>query len=1023
MRKGNYVNYHKHTMYSNLKALDCIVKPRDYMERMKELGHLTYVTTEHGNTGNVYEAYTLCNEYGFNLVVAVEAYFVLDRHKKDRKNYHLVIIAKNDAGRKQINKIISEANVTGHYYKPRIDEELLFSLNPNDVMITTACISGILSMENIREYLNKLKKHFGSNLYLEVQCHTHKNQVLHNRLALELSNDLDIPIIHANDSHYISSSDSKYRDAFLRAKGIKYPEEDGFILDYPSYETIVERYLEQGVLSEDEIEQCLKNTLIIESFNCKFDKDIKLPKISKNPNKKLKEIIKEKWNEIRPTIPKEKQKKYIDAIKYELDIIEKTNMEEYFVLDYEIVKLAKERYNGVITRTGRGSAPSFFITNLLGLTNLDRLDSPITLYPTRFMSVERILGTKSLPDIDINASDREPLIKASKDILGDDGVHWLISYKPLQDSSAFRLWCKSQGMQIEEYNEVAKDIDNYRNDDYWGKIIDDSKIFVGVVESVAPSPCSFLLLDKPISEEIGLMKVGEEICCCLDGYNCDYYKFLKNDYLSVIVWGIIEKTCELAGINIPSIKELEKLLDEDTFKMYELGLTATLNQADSLFATELIKKYKPKTIGEMSAFVASIRPGFASLLDNFIERKSYTTGIEALDKLLEDSYHYLMYQESIMKYLVWLGIPESETYDIIKKIAKKRFNEHELKELKSKLFENWVKIVGSEDGFDKTWQVVEDASKYSFNASHSLSYAYDSMYGAYLKSHYPLEYYTVTLNIYQADVKKTARLLSELDYFGIKIQNAKFGKSKGEYFLDKKNNCIYKGIGSIKFLNASIGDELYSLSKNNEINDFIDLLVALNKVSINSRQIEVLIKIGYFSDFGKSQKLLDMYSKFLYFYSRKTYNKSVLEVSYYEEIFKIYSGQETKKMFRKVDIIKVMKEIFNKLNNVDIPIEKVIAAEIEFMGSAYSINKNYEKNDFVVIDTNVKYTPFLTIYRIRDGRIANVKVVKKFYNEFSADIGDRIKITSVDKKPKKKLVDNHWVDTDEMNTFVTYQIM
>ena len=148
------------------------------------------------------------------------------------------------------------------------------------------------------------------------------------------------------------------------------------------------------------------------------------------------------------------------------------------------------------------------------------------------------------------------------------------------------------------------------------------------------------------------------------------YKYLKNDILAVSVWDIINETCKLANISVPSTSELNLLLDDKVWHIYEKGLTCTINQADSKFATDLVKKYKPKSIAEMSAFVASIRPGFASLLDNFIERKPYTTGVIELDNLLKDSYHYLMYQESIMKYLIWLGIEESETYTIIKKIAK-----------------------------------------------------------------------------------------------------------------------------------------------------------------------------------------------------------------------------------------------------------------------------------------------------------------------------------------------------------------
>ena len=206
--------------------------------------------------------------------------------------------------------------------------------------------------------------------------------------------------------------------------------------------------------------------------------------------------------------------------------------------------LANEKYNGVLTRTGRGSAPSFYLNKLLGFTNIDRLNSPITLYPTRFMSITRINETKSLPDIDLNWADVEAPIKASKEILGDDGVYYMIAYKPLQDSSAFRLWCKANDMDISEYNDVAKDLDSYENDEKWKQLIDESKVFRGVIESVSPSPCSVLLYDKPISQEIGLIRLTNKItgkhvfCVCMDKHSADEYKFLKNDYLVVQVLNI-----------------------------------------------------------------------------------------------------------------------------------------------------------------------------------------------------------------------------------------------------------------------------------------------------------------------------------------------------------------------------------------------------------------------------------------------------------------------------------------------------
>lgn len=233
-------------------------------------------------------------------------------------------------------------------------------------------------------------------------------------------------------------------------------------------------------------------------------------------------------------------------------------------------------------------------------------------------------------------------------------------------------------MHISEYDEIAKNLEEYKEeenwkklDNKWKKLIKESERFIGVIESVSQSPCSMVLYYKNVSRELGLVRTpGGKICCLLDGYNCDKYKYLKNDYLCVIIWSIIRDVCESAGIEIPTIRELDELLDEDTFKIYDNGLTCTINQADSDFATGLVKEYKPRSVAEMSAFVAIIRPGCKSLLDGFIHREPYTTGVEALDAILEDSGHRLIYQESIMKYLIWLSIKEAGTYDIIKKIAK-----------------------------------------------------------------------------------------------------------------------------------------------------------------------------------------------------------------------------------------------------------------------------------------------------------------------------------------------------------------
>ena len=584
----------------------------------------------------------------------------------------------------------------------------------------------------------------------------------------------------------------------------------------------------------------------------------------------------------------------------------------------------------------------------------------------------------------------------------------MVSFKPLQRASGFRLYCKSLDMNVLEYDEVAKNLDDYVDDDKWKDIIKESEHFIGVVESISPSPCSMLVYDKNVSEEIGLIKTKDGVCCILDGMNCDRYKYLKNDLLTVKVWTLIRQTCELANIPIPTIDDLNNLLDKKTFDIYENELTCTINQADSTFATGLIKDYKPKNVAEMSAFVASIRPGFASLLDNFIQRKPYTTGVKELDELLEDSYHYLMYQESIMKYLIWLGIKESESYDIIKKIAKKKFKEKELKDLKERLHDNWRKVVGREEGFNETWTVVNDAARYSFNASHSLSYAYDSLYGAFLKSHYPLAYYTTALNNYDGDEERTIKLTDEIKYFNIKIKQPKFRYSKSNYVMDKQTNSIYKGISSIKYLNTQVGELLYSL-RDNQYNSFVDLLMDINK-KVNRRQMEILIKLDYFSEFGKSSKLMQVYELFNNIYGKKQLRKD--KYPHLNEYFSRHCTTETAAMYKFDDTIELLKDIIKDIPNENINIVERVMAWKEYVGSCSLIDKRNPR-DCVVTDIDLKYTPRVEMYCLGSGNTQWVKISKRIWKNNKLQKGDLVNLCKVHKKHKRKKVGDTWVELED----------
>ena len=292
---NRYNNYHKHTYYSNIRTLDVVTSPEEYMKRAVELGHTTYFTGEHGFQGNIYESQTLCEKYNLKPIYSVEAYYVDDlSDRSDRKAYHIILVALTKKARYEINKILSIANTDGFYYKPRIGLKELLSLTPSETIVTTACVASRLStlliyekIDNnksifkgyadeeeqekcLNEFLLPVMNHFKENLYLEVQNHKTEKQINYNRMIIALHRKFNIPLIHANDSHYIFEGDSYYRDLFLKAKNMHYEDEEGGILDYPDYDTILDRYRKQGVLYPNEAKEALDNTLIFDNAEISY---------------------------------------------------------------------------------------------------------------------------------------------------------------------------------------------------------------------------------------------------------------------------------------------------------------------------------------------------------------------------------------------------------------------------------------------------------------------------------------------------------------------------------------------------------------------------------------------------------------------------------------------------------------------------------------------------------------------------------------------------------------------------------
>lgn len=541
---NRYNNYHKHTHYSNIFTPDTPTKIEEYCKRAVELGHDTYFTTEHGYGGDIFASKEACDKYGLKCVFAMEGYIVKDPTVQDRGNYHIVLVAKTNKGRRAINLASSRANTDGYYYKPRLFLEDLLNINKEDAYISSACVAGLCKDEDVFNNVTiPLIKHFEDHFFFEVQSHNHPSQILLNKKILEYYDEYKeygARLISANDSHYILPEDACIRTQFLEGKHITYPEEDGFILDYPDYNTIIERYITQGVLTKEQAEEALNNTLIFD--NCEsidINDDAKMPSLFPNLSddekfEKLKKIAFDNFEEIKikDNIKAEDYQKYVDEINRNLQVVKDTesmHTADYFLLDYYIFKKGINDYGGIITRSGRGSCGAFMLNKMLGLTQIDKFTTKIPIYADRFMSTARTIENRSFPDIDANVVSQEPFVKASRFYLGENGCYPMLAYGTMQISESFRNVCRSRGMFFDEFNDVAKDIDAYRKDEKWGPIISEAERLVNTIVSASVHPCSFLLLDKDIREEVGVVKLGDAICAIITSDESDHWKYLKND--------------------------------------------------------------------------------------------------------------------------------------------------------------------------------------------------------------------------------------------------------------------------------------------------------------------------------------------------------------------------------------------------------------------------------------------------------------------------------------------------------------
>ena len=1068
-----WVNYHKHTSLSNRYMKDSPLLPIDYWNELKaRYGDkpCIYTTVEHGWAGNYFKQYDDLEKFnkknGTNIrwIYGAEAYWVKDRHESDRSNCHIVLLARTDKGRKAINKILSIANKDGYYARPRIDLELIDQLPYDDVMITTACVAFWNKYDDIGDIVRHLAESF-PHFYLEVQAHDTPEQKELNRRIIQISEELLVPIIAGCDSHVITESQMLDRDELLKSGNIHYEDEDGWYMDYPTYDVLFERFKQQGVLTDDQIKAAINNTNVLFEFeDIKLDRSLKVPVIKELRNKTQEErnhifeqILKDEWFLQKADINKDKLQQYYQEIKHDIGEIEACNMADYFILSYMVMKRGQEKYGGILTPSGRGSAVSMYLNKLLRLTKVDKVNSPVLMYSERFLTKERVLDSHTPPDIDNNVSDRQPFIQAQRDLVGELGTYDLLALGTLKFKAAWKMYARAYNVEPDTANEVSKQIDRYETakkhaedgetvdihkyiEPKYQELVDGCKKYLGIYDTAKGHPCGCLCYEGDIESDIGISlckseATGKEVLVAnIESGTIDAFGYLKQDYLIVDSIGLTYDIYKEAGIEPFTVNQLlEKIAHDDaTWQIYADGYTQCVNQCEQPKSTQKVMRYKPKNIAELTQFIAAIRPSFQSMYQTFEQRQHFDYGIKALDDLLQDEYcssSFILYQESLMKVLGFAGFPMSETYTIIKAISKKK--DYIIKDAKPKFIKNFAQAIldtGETDDdnkahelADKVWTIIENSAAYGFNSAHAYCMAIDSVTIAYLKAHYPLEFYKCVLQRFtdKGEKDKVALIKQEMLKRGYKLKDIQFGDDNRSFNIDRDNNCIVQTMASIKDMPKSAPEALYELGKSGIKNRAALYQALMDDPRINKKAIEILFHLGYFNKFAQPNRLITEYEIYQKYISVKVLTKSSFD-DIMIDVIRPCCGKETEKQFREIDNKALITALIKQANIKPTTIVDRIKWQLEYLGYCTVNDPNSDPNDWIVLDvkTTGYGTVYVTGYNLCYVAERTYRVNKKFWTNHQLSRGDVIRAVLQEKNKMKKDENGEWVVLSE-----TYQEM
>lgn len=891
---SKFVHLHIHSEFSLLDGANRI---KDLPVRAKELGMDSIAITDHGVMFGAIDFYKACKKEGVKPIIGCEVY-VAPRSRTDKQPgidnhyYHLILLAKNNEGYKNLSKLVSLSFVDGYYYKPRIDREILEKYHEGLICLS-ACLAGevnqaLLSGQNEKAEQVALwhKKVFGDDYYIEIQNNGIKEQVLANQKLVQLARKLDIPLVATNDAHYLKREDAYNHEVLLCIQTGKRMS-DGDRMKFDTDELYVkspEEMAEYFKAFPDAIENTVK---IAEQCNVEFEfGHTILPNYDVPPEYPthydfLKELcdkgLKKRYGE---NLSEEIQKR----AEYELSIIKKMGYVDYYLIVWDFIHYAKT--NGIPVGPGRGSGAGSILAYAIEITDIDPIKYGLLF--ERFLNPERI----SMPDFDVDFSDerRQEVIDYVARKYGHDHVSQIITFGTMAAKMVIRDVARVLDYPYAEADALAKMIpneihitikkaleqnkelkDRYDTDEQTRKILDIAMGLEGMPRQASTHACGVVITKDPVDTYVPLYVRDGQINTQYIMTTLEELGLLKMDFLGLRNLTVIQNTIDMVKENHGIDVEFDQdMSDPKVYKLWQDGNTSGIFQFESQGMTNFMKELKPDCLEDLIAGVSLYRPGPMDQIPRYIRGKQNPGHNEythpSLEPILNVTYGCMVYQEQVMQIVRDLAGYSLGRADLVRRAMGKKKLDVMAKErevfIHGQVDENGnIEVPGCvRNGIDevsanKIFDEMAEFAKYAFNKSHAACYAVVSYRTAYLKAYYPAEFMAATLNSYLGNLDKAPQYIDECKRLGIQILKPDINKSFEKFTVE--DGKIRFGLGAIKNVGTIPVENIVKERKEKgEYKSFTDFCERVSELQVNKKCVESLIKAGAFQEFEQTRATL-----------------------------------------------------------------------------------------------------------------------------------------------------------------------